>query len=247
MNAITRVPLLDETVSSIKEYIQSGSVKAGDKMLTEAKICEMLGVGRSTVREALRMLQAMGYLEMKPGKGSYILRTEEPGITDQYKKAVQWFIENECQITELLEFRRFLEPFVTRLSVERITDKEIESLVAIMDNFEKAYYDNDYIKLNLYEKSFHTAIIRACHNKMFISIYDYIMIFLSDYFKMTFSISQVGHQSLEPHKRILNAICQRNVELAASEMRAHINLTISNMMDVVSNSKSNNDQGVNAI
>jgi GntR family transcriptional repressor for pyruvate dehydrogenase complex len=237
MKPIARIPLLDATVRSIKEYLLSGEVKVGDKMLTETKLCEMLGVGRSTIREALRMVQAMGYLEMRPGKGSYVLRTNEPEEREEYIQAVRWFVENECKVTEILEFRRFLEPYVVRLATEHITDEEIRTLTEVMDQFEKAYYDKDLIALTLLEKEFHTNIVKACRNNVFISVYDHLMEFLSNYFTRTFSIKEVADQSLEPHRRILNAVCRRDAALAEEEMRAHINLTIANMMDVVTRNR----------
>lgn len=231
MRKISRMTLLDETVKSIKEYVTSGRLHVGDKMLTEIELCEMLGIGRSTVREALKMIQTMGYLEMRPGKGAFVLKITE---VDEREQAVQWFVKNECEIKELLELRLFLEPYVARIAAERITAGEFATLEGVMEKFEKSYHDNDLISLTVCDRNFHTTIVGACHNNVFISIYNSLMQFLNEYFAMSFSIQETAKQSLEPHQRILEAIRRRDPILAKNEMRAHIDLTISNMLDVIS-------------
>ncbi len=232
--ARNRVSILDEAVQSIENYILSGEVKVGDKMLTELELGDRLDIGRSTVREALKMIQTMGYLETRPGKGNFVINTTKRSIREH---AVDWFVKNECEIHELLEFRKFLEPYVTRLATQRMTDEEARTLGEAMESFEKAYHSNDLRALNKSEKKFHSTIVKGCHNSVFISIYDSLMKFLNDYFAMSFSIQETAEQSLRPHQRIYDAIMARDPERAKDEMRAHIDLTIANMAAVVNRQK----------
>ncbi|MCE5343299.1 MAG: FadR family transcriptional regulator [Eubacteriales bacterium] len=232
--AKNRVSILDEAVQNIEDYILSGEVKIGDKMLTEMELGERLNIGRSTVREALKMIQTMGYLETRPGKGNFIVNTTKRSIREH---AVDWFVQNECEIHELLEFRKFLEPYVTRLATQRMTDEEVRTLGEAMESFEKAYHANDLRTLNKSEKKFHFTIVKGCHNNVFMSIYDSLMTFLNEYFAMSFSIQETTEQSLRPHQRIYDAIKERDPEKAKDEMRAHIELTIENMAAVVNRKK----------
>ena len=70
MESVKRVPVVQQVVEKIKEYLFSGEVSVGDKLPVEKELCEQLEVGRGTVREALRMLEATGYVESRPGKGT---------------------------------------------------------------------------------------------------------------------------------------------------------------------------------
>jgi len=69
MQSINRMPVVQQVVDSVKEYILSGKVNEGDKLPTEREFCEQLEVGRSTLREAFRILQAKGFCRNEAGEG----------------------------------------------------------------------------------------------------------------------------------------------------------------------------------
>ena len=91
MESVKRVPVVQQVVEKIKEYLFSGEVSVGDKLPVEKELCEQLEVGRGTVREAFRMLEATGYVELRPGKGTFAARTSEVELDD----IMQWFTEHE--------------------------------------------------------------------------------------------------------------------------------------------------------
>ena len=74
MKSIEKVSVVQLAETEIKKYILSEQVKIGDKLPSEKKFCEELGIARGSVREALRLLQAKGYLEISHGKGAVVLR-----------------------------------------------------------------------------------------------------------------------------------------------------------------------------
>jgi len=69
---VKKMPITEQVVEKIMTSIVAGTYKEGDKLPTEQALCQELNVGRSTVREAFRVLQTMGYVELKPGKGAYV-------------------------------------------------------------------------------------------------------------------------------------------------------------------------------
>ena len=71
MKPIERISIVDQVINNLKDYIVERNVAVGDKMPTEKEICEMYGVGRSTAREAYRMMQAIDMIDVKRGKGAY--------------------------------------------------------------------------------------------------------------------------------------------------------------------------------
>ena len=70
MKPIERISIVDQVINNLKEYIVEGNIDVGDKMPTEKEICEMYGVGRSTAREAYRMMQAIDMIDVRRGKGA---------------------------------------------------------------------------------------------------------------------------------------------------------------------------------
>ena len=77
MKPIKRVPVVTQVVANMKELIAERDLKPGDKFPTEKEFSHMFGVGRSSIREALRVLQTKGVIEICPGKGAYITEKNE--------------------------------------------------------------------------------------------------------------------------------------------------------------------------
>lgn len=91
MEPISRVPIVQQVEERIRELIQEEQYQPGKKLPPEMELCQRLGVGRGTVREAFRLLQAKGVVEIKPGRGAFV--AENPAERDI--GAIDWLVENE--------------------------------------------------------------------------------------------------------------------------------------------------------
>ncbi|MDB5055345.1 MAG: GntR domain protein [Bacilli bacterium] len=225
MKPIKKTSIIDEVVSNLKELITSGKLRIGDKFPTEKELCTDLKVGRSTVREALRMLKALGFVELIQGRGAFVAKVKE----DDPRSIVIWFVENEVQITDFMEVRASIETLAVKLAIPRITNKEIQKLEQIQKDFEKAVFENDVIKLITYDEAFHKMIVDATGNKLLIGIYDKVAEGFTDYRAKSFSIRENAKNALGPHQNILNAIKNKNVEEAVVEVINHINISIADI------------------
>ncbi|MBP1578163.1 MAG: FadR family transcriptional regulator, partial [Oscillospiraceae bacterium] len=78
MKSIQRVPVVQQVADNLRDYILSGKVEAGAKLPSEKELCAQMSVGRGTVREAFRILQTTGLVEIKPGRGAFVARTSIP-------------------------------------------------------------------------------------------------------------------------------------------------------------------------
>jgi GntR family transcriptional repressor for pyruvate dehydrogenase complex len=87
----------------------------------------MLSVGRSTVREALRIMEAMGFIEIRPGRGAFVLRNAE----DDLSPLAAWFAEHATEVRDYVEVRMAIEPLAMRLMVDRATPEEIAGIEAV--------------------------------------------------------------------------------------------------------------------
>ena len=115
MKSIERMPVVEQVTARLKEYIQSDERQVGEKLPTERELCDDLNVGRSTLREAVRILQASGFVENRPGKGAFIANKEGYVVKD----AVQWISENKVSLRDFIEVRMAIEELAIRLAIER--------------------------------------------------------------------------------------------------------------------------------
>ena len=114
IKAITRVSITDSVVDRIREMIESGAYEVGEKLPTEAKLCEMLSVSRTSVREATRVLQTLGYVTLVPGKGAFVADLKPSDGEEE-----NWFDVENVQFYDFMEVRMAIETLAVRLSVER--------------------------------------------------------------------------------------------------------------------------------
>ena len=139
--------------------------RMGDKVPPEHRLSLELGVGRSTIREAVRVLANEGWLEPRQGAGTFVRRNVEssPGLLSQLRRA---------RIIEVLEARQGVEVHAARLAARRRTDDDLarmdETLQRRMDNERRgrvrAFVDADI--------DFHNAVVRAAHNEVLAGLFD---------------------------------------------------------------------------
>ena len=117
MQQITKLTAVEQVESSLIALIQSDDYHVGDKLPTEKQLCEELGVGRGTIREAVRILQAKGYVENRPGRGAFLARKYPEAQVD----VAEWFRMNEDDLKDLTEIRTAIEPVVVKLAIRNCT------------------------------------------------------------------------------------------------------------------------------
>lgn len=229
MRSISRLSITDQAVQQIKNEILSGAYKIGDRIQTEKDLCQQLGVGRSTVREALRMLKALGFIEVKQGKGAFIIKTSE----DSDEKIRDWFSKNKIELIDFIQVRMSLEPLAVRLFIERASDEQINNIDRILVLFENATESGNALDLALLDEAFHTAIAEASGNNLLIMLNRTIVEFFREYRVRSFAVKKNIKNALEPHRKIMQAIRARNPDAAAQAMIDHLKLSMTDINRVV--------------
>ena len=212
MQAIQRVPIVQQVVDSLKQFIMSGDLAVGDKLPSEASLCEKLSVGRGTIREAMRILQAKGFVEIKAGRGAFVARTEELDKNE----IIAWFAENEIEVMDLLEVRAAIEPIAVKLAIERSTPKDVEKLKKILEDTSDAVARNDVSTIAELDEKFHSFIVKCSRNKLLVSINEQIVDYLKTFREMTFYIPSNAKNLITPHTNIVSAFVKKD-EVAGSE------------------------------
>lgn len=225
MEAISRVPVVQQAVEQLKGYLFSGELKAGEKLPAEKALCAQLSIGRGSLREALRVLASTGYLTLQPGRGAFVLRTDEIDVADD---VISWFSLHEVEVQDYLEVRSVCEPLAARLAVERCTDEKCEKLRQIHERFTAAVESGDQQKIIVEEGNFHDSIIDMSENKLLINIFKLLRQQTISFRYRSLYLPNAPQDALTPHRKILRAFEIRDAEYAEACMREHVRLAIQN-------------------
>ncbi|MFA5658616.1 MAG: FadR/GntR family transcriptional regulator, partial [Oscillospiraceae bacterium] len=207
-----------QVVDNLKQYIISGDLSVGDKLPSEASLCEKLSVGRGTIREAMRILQAKGFVEIKAGRGAFVFRTEEFDKND----IIAWFAENEIEVIDLLEVRAAIEPLAVKLAIQRSTSKDVEKLKQILADTDEAVERNDVPAIAELDEKFHSFIVKCSRNKLLISINSQIVHYLKAFREKTFFIPSNAKNLLIPHGKIVSAFVEKDENAGSQYMIEHL-------------------------
>ena len=218
MQAIVRVPIVHQVEEQIFSLIQEGKYKPGEKLPAEKDLCQTLGVGRGTVREAFRLLQAKGAVEIKPGRGAFV--AEKQPETDI--NAIDWLVENERELRDAIEIRASLEPMAARRMAERCNPEALQQLEEIHRNFLAAIETGDSKRIAHLDEEFHSAIMAGSENALMIEINRHVCQGVQTFRTKTFQVEQNARNAVMPHSNILGAILARDAARAEREMRAHL-------------------------
>ncbi|RED63085.1 FadR/GntR family transcriptional regulator [Cohnella lupini] len=205
---LNRTKLVDDVVIQLQKTISSGELKHGDKIPTEPELMEQFGVGRSTIREAVRVLVHAGLLEKKQGFGTYLSAT--PVIQEPLAHRLR-----RAEIVEVYEARKMLELEISKLAAERRDDLDLELMRHHLDARSEALAKGDtsgYLNADI---EFHNAIAVASKNHVIIDLF---RTFSSVLRESLFKLAKV-QESHDPHsyihERIYESIKMRDVTAAA--------------------------------
>jgi GntR family transcriptional repressor for pyruvate dehydrogenase complex len=228
MAEVSRVPIVQQVVNSMKDYVASDGTEVGQKLPTEKEWCENLSVGRGTVREAFRILEARGLVEIRPGRGAFLVSKKELG----QKELAEWFLQNEVELKDYIEVRSAVEPLCARLIARRASDSELEQLERVHQRFIRAVEEEDIAGMAKYDERFHKHIVECSRNKMLIFICKKIDECIRDFRLKTFQVPQNARNAIKAHQDIVDAIKARDEEVAELYAKRHISL-INIDMDVI--------------
>ena len=213
---IKRESTLEVIVQQIKDQIKKGILKPGEKLPSERKLADQLGVSRASVREAIQALAFSGYLEVIQGKGTYILE-----MATQYDEIVNFFSEfSNYSLDYLMEARIMLEGEFARLAALNANQEEIDEIERVFNEIVNSKDLNTFFVKDL---ELHLTIAGATHNPIMNGLTKIIVEML---YKETQKIIEISRDTrentIETTRDLVQAIKKRNAEQAKELMSEHI-------------------------
>ena len=211
--SVARPRLSEEAVRQIRALIDSGEFKPGDKLPTERELSDMLGISRGSVREAIRTLEALGLVEVKPGRGIFVRaeRSEDPPPELLLPTDVL-----ASDLEDLIEVRSMVETRACIIAARRATAEDFEAMQSAIDEMRKAIADGDIARMVLNDLAFHHAVVVATKNKLLVRLEAAIAHQLMFGRRLALSTNTDPGSSADRHQQILDAIKAGDGEWAAS-------------------------------
>ncbi len=216
---IRRESLRDQVAGLIQHAISDGSYPPGSRLPTEESLAQQLGVGRSSVREALEHLVALGLVVRQPGRGVFVAQPQDfaEHAMDSIMPAM---VLNPPSMRWLLEVRQVVEPRVAALAARRATEQDLEELAAIVRDLEAQRYEPEsYARTDLL---FHRRIVQASGNMLFLRILKAIHSLFIQELEMTVRAPGATDRSFAFHRGIMEALRARDGEAAEIRMTEHL-------------------------
>jgi GntR family transcriptional repressor for pyruvate dehydrogenase complex len=206
--------IYEEIVRQVKAMIAEGRLKNGDRLPPERDLAEKFVVSRTSVREALRALESLGLVEIRPGEGTFIREMSVDALVEPLA------VSQREATGELFEARRLLEPSLAALAASRATPEELQEMERILDEQAKEIAAG---RTGLAQDAqFHAAIGAASHNRAITRIAHAIMDLLAQSREDSLNTPGRPTRSHESHRRVLAAIRVRDAEAARLAMLQHI-------------------------
>jgi GntR family transcriptional repressor for pyruvate dehydrogenase complex len=220
LEPVKKIRLYESIVQQIQQLILNGELKPGDKLPPERDLSDRLNVSRTSMREALRALEMMGYLHSKVGTGggTYVRAITLDNMISPFS---QLLLRNDEFIVELLELRLFIEIEVARLAAIRRTEEDLDNMQTAIQQMENEIESGG---TGLYgDNAFHRSLATAANNR----VIQQLLIMCGDLLEVEREEHLAGTKG-EPirasnqHKEILEAIENKDDEKAAQIMSSHI-------------------------
>jgi GntR family transcriptional repressor for pyruvate dehydrogenase complex len=208
--------LADIVADHLLEMLRQGTFQAGDKLPAERELASQFGISRASLRDAIRHLELLGYLEVKQGGGTFVRVPDGQALTLPF----QALLSGQPHLAEdLIEFRFLLEPEVTALAAMHCTE---EDAAALRESLEKQLQlVQAQERLTSEDVRFHHLIARSARNVTVLYILDTLQALLTD-LRARLLTGDQPRLTLLQHGNIADAIIRHDAAAAKAHMVAHL-------------------------
>lgn len=211
--------LLNRLTMYFAEQLFTKKLKKGDKIESDRVLAAKLGVGRSAIREALKVLDVLGMIDIRPGQGTYISNNE----TNFFIIPLSWSLFlNGSQIDNIVELRNLLEIKAATLAAECKNEQVLNKLHDVSHRIHTAFVEKDYKEFLNADLEFHICIAECSGNQV---IYSMILT-ISNLMRHVSGTGMVDEEQLQEiydeHQKIYGLILASDADGAAEAMREHL-------------------------
>ena len=203
LNMDAYLPLRDVVFNTLREAILKGELQPGERLM-ELQLAAKLGVSRTPIREAIRMLEQEGLAVTMPRKGAEVARMTLKDMED------------------VLEVREALDELAAKIACDKITDQQLEKLLIIKDEFVKSMESSDVKKIAEADVKFHDVIYEATDNAKLVNLLSNLREQIYRY-RVEYLKNEDNYPTLiKEHEEIFKALKARDKEKVTKAMHTHV-------------------------
>lgn len=209
MKTLKKQKLSSRIADEIKNYIKSQDLRKGDNLPNTTQLMKILGVGRTSLREALQLLETQDIVEVLNGKGIFVKELKSFHIQTSIE------VENEKEfLLQALEVRTAIEGKAVELASQKATFEDTEQMDLYLKEYVHYINSGQRDKANNADAMFHQTIYAAAGNELLTNIIDSVWDTFHEFWNEPFGISDIFDESYPYHQKLLNAIKENNEENA---------------------------------
>lgn len=206
------IKLYEKVINLIKEDISQGKYKAGEKIPAEPELMKLYGVGRSSIREAIKTLAISGILKVQQGSGTFVNTIfQEVSIEQRLRRA---------DFDDVNAVRRLLEKEIVKLATQNRSEEQLKEIELALGNRKSAIEDEDPQRCADADIAFHTAIAQASLNPVLSDLYDSFTLIMRNFFaareKQGISRFAMNHHL---HEQLFKAIRSKKLSQSQSVLQ----------------------------
>ena len=215
-----------DIASHVRRQIVGGELLHGERLPPERAFAEQFGVSRGTVRDALRRLEEGGFVEKRPGSGTYVTCSGAERVS----------ITRSTSPIELIDTRYALEPQIVRFAVLNATEQAVVKAERALEVMERSEYDPDVFSSS--DEAFHLALAECTRNAMLVWITKRVSEVRNNtewarMRQLTLSPEMIRRYNVQ-HREIFEAVRMRDAERGAKAMRTHLDLARRSLVNAAS-------------
>lgn len=205
-----------QVIDRIKTALLQGELRPGDKLPTEGALCQMWQVSRTPIREAVKVLEFMGLLEIRRSEGTFVCSGVKPAALNPLVFRLLFLADS---VPQFLEFRSEVEQMVMRMAVERATEADISAMEASIRRMEAALgRDADADALLALELEFHQLLAKATGNILMAELAGELYSVFSQSVRRSHSAGG-AKTAVEHHIRLLDSVRRRDLALGEAALK----------------------------
>ncbi len=214
---VRRVRRYEQVAEQIRKLISGGKLQPGDLLPPERELAAKLGVGRSSIRDAVRTLEVMGILEPRQGHGTVVRDLSTDALVVPLANVLT---RKREMVQELLDVRRMIEPGLAARAAKNATDEEVARMREILRRHEGKLRRGEQAVDE--DDEFHYAVALAARNSVVLRVIDVLMDLLRESRSRSLQVPGRPRRSFDGHRRILRAIARRDPDGAEAAVRKHL-------------------------
>ncbi|MCD8138643.1 MAG: GntR family transcriptional regulator [Planctomycetaceae bacterium] len=222
----------EHVFENIKTRLMEGEFPLNSKLPSEKMLCEAYNVGRSSVREALSMLEALGMIRIERGRGSFV-----ESIQENTTKAKTWYQSKTDSLAELIDTRCCLECLAAEKAAVIITDDQIATMENLNARFLESAKPTDVAHLLHYDTQFHRLIFQVCNIGLLAQLNEVVESAYAEYRANAYILTQHIDIAAQGHSQIIAAMRAHNQQLAKAVVEIHIRQSLEHITKILETGK----------